>query len=219
MKKPSLQNLADIKLLTTAWQSIQSRGTTGGIDQVSIEDYAKKWQQNLKRLSEQLLSHVWKPQPYKGIQVPKKGEGTRTLGLLCIEDKIVQQGIKFLIEPFIESKLHGACYAYRSGTGHAKAVRRCLHECRQASCNVYLRLDVKDFFDTIDREILMNQLSCIVPDKDILALVRLYVSMGRVTSSLSWEESAEGIPQGAILSPLLSNLYLVPFDNFMESIS
>lgn len=75
MKKPSLQNLADIKLLTTAWQSIQSRGTTGGIDQVSIEDYAKKWQQNLKRLSEQLLSHVWKPQPYKGIQVPKKGEG------------------------------------------------------------------------------------------------------------------------------------------------
>ena len=219
MNKPSLQNLADIKLLTTAWQSIQSRGTTGGIDQVSIEDYAKKWQQNLKRLSEQLLSHVWKPQPYKGIQVPKKGEGTRTLGLSSIEDKIVQQGIKFLIEPLIESKLHGSCYAYRHGRGHAKAVRRCLHESRQSSCKVYVRLDIKDFFDTIDRDILICQLSCIAPDKDILSLVRLFISMGRVASSLKWEESEEGIPQGAILSPLLSNLYLVPFDNFMESIS
>ena len=137
MNNPSLQKLADIKHLTAAWQSILAKGTSGGIDQVSIDDYKKQWQQNLKRLSAQLLNHTWKPQPYMGVQVPKKSEGTRTLGLLSIEDKIVQQGIKFLIEPSIEPQLHSSCYAYRSGKGHTKAVRRCLHECRQASCKVF----------------------------------------------------------------------------------
>lgn len=219
MNNPSLQKLADIKHLTAAWQSILAKGTSGGIDHVSIEDYKRQWQQNLRRLSAQLLNHTWKPQPYMGVQVPKNNEGTRTLGLLSIEDKIVQQGIKFLIEPLIEPKLHGSCYAYRSGKGHTKAVRRCLHECRQAPCKVYVRLDVKDYFDTIDREILLQQLSSIVPNKDILSLVRLCISMGRVAPSLKWEESEFGIPQGAILSPLLSNLYLVTFDKFMESIS
>jgi len=92
-------------------------------------------------------------------------------------------------------------------------------EKRQASSKVYVRLDVKDFFDTIDREILLHQLSSIVPDNDILSLVRLCISMGRVAPSLKWEECEVGIPQGAILSPLLSNLYLVTFDKFMESIS
>lgn len=85
-------------------------------------------------------------------------------------------------------------------------------EKRQASSKVYVRLDVKDFFDTIGREILLHQLSSIVPDNDILSLVRLCISMGRVAPSLKWEECEVGIPQGAILSPLLSNLYLVTFD-------
>ena len=184
MNNPSLQKLADIKHLTAAWQSILSKGTAGGIDQVSIEDYKKQWRQNLKRLSMQLLNHAWKPQPYMGVQIPKKSEGTRTLGLLSIEDKIVQQGIKCLIEPFIEPQLRGSCYAYRTGKGHAKAVRRSLHECRQAPCKVYIRLDIKDFFDTIDREILLCQFSSIIPNKDILSLIRLCISMGRVNSSL-----------------------------------
>lgn len=219
MKKPSLQNLSDIKHLTAAWQSVLSKGTAGGIDQISIDVYKKQWQKNLMRLSEKLHSKTWKPQPYKGVEVPKKNEGTRTLSLLTIEDKIVQQGIKLLIDPIIDACLHGSSYAYRSGKGHTKAVRRCLHECRQPANKVFVRMDIKDFFDTVDRDILMGQLSELIHNADLLAIIRLCISMGRVSPSLRWEESSVGIPQGSILSPLLSNLYLLPFDKFMEGIS
>lgn len=219
MNNPSLQHLADIKLLTASWQSVQTKGTSGGIDKMSIDDYQKQWLPNLRRLSVQLKERTWKPQPYMGMQIPKKTDGVRTLGLLSIEDKIVQQGIKLLISPIVELHLHRACYAYRPGKGHFKAVRRCLHECRLPANQIYVRMDIKDFFDTIDREILMMQLSGIIRDKDLLALIRLCISIGRVAPSLAWEESDTGIPQGAILSPLLSNLYLFPFDQFMETIS
>lgn len=219
MKSPTLHQLADVKLLTSAWQSVQAKGAAGGIDQISLEDYKKNGPQNLQKLSENLRNRTWKPQPYLGIQVPKKTEGVRNLGLLSVEDKIVQQGIKMLIEPLIEQILHPATYAYRPGKGHCKALRRALHECRQAQNNVYVRLDIKDFFDTIDRDILIAGVSGIVQDESLVSLIRLCISMGRVNQAMAWEESQTGIPQGAVLSPLLANLYLTPFDHFMESVT
>lgn len=219
MKNPCLKHLADIKHLTASWQSIQTKGASGGIDKVSIEDYKKHITRNLISLSNQLLNMKWKPQPYMGIQIPKKTEGTRMLGLLSIEDKIVQQGIKFLIEPQIEKSLHSDCYAYRPGKGHTKAIKRCFHEFKQKTNKIYVRMDIKNFFDTINRDILMNQLSDIIEDINLLTLIRLCISMGRVSQTLKWEESSVGIPQGAILSPLLSNLYLQSFDHFMKNIS
>lgn len=219
MKNPTLHQLADISLLSSAWQIIQTKGAAGGIDRVSMEDYKKDVVKRLRKLSENLLNHNWKPQPYLGVQIPKKTDGVRNLGLLSIEDKIVQQGIKILIEPLIEKTFHPASYAYRPGKGHYKAVRRALHECQQKQNKVFLRLDIKDFFDTIDREVLFGEVSEIIKDNALVSLIRMCISMGRINPAMAWEESPHGVPQGAILSPLLSNLYLTPFDHFMASAS
>ncbi len=213
MTSLSLTYIADEKHLLAAFDSVLSKGSSGGIDNVSTEEYKKSLGKNIRQLSSTLMDGTWKPQPYMGINVPKKSGGVRQLGLLSVEDKIVQTSIKFVLEPIVEKRLHSSSYAYRGGRGHVKAVRRALHESRQKANRIYLRIDIKDFFDSIDRNILIGLLAGIIKDKKLLSLIRLCVTMGRVNQDMSWQEFSNGIPQGAILSPLLSNLYLASFDD------
>lgn len=215
MTSLSLTYIAGEKHLRAAFDSVLSKGSSGGIDNVSIEEYKKSLDKNIRQLSSKLMDGTWKPQPYMGINVPKKSGGVRQLGLLSVEDKIVQTSIKFVLEPIVEKRLHSSSYAYRSGRGHVKAVRRALHESRQKVNRVYLRIDIKDFFDSVDRDILTGLLADVIQDKRLLSLIRLCMTMGRVNQDMSWQEFPTGIPQGAILSPLLSNLYLTSFDVFV----
>lgn len=219
MNKLSLNCISEENHLKAAFQSILAKGATGGIDNISVTEYQKSLSKNIKRLSENLRVGKWKPQPYLGLHIHKKSGGTRTLGLLSVEDKVVQTSIKFYLEPVIDHMLNSSSYAYRSGRGHVKAVRRTLHESSKKWNTVYLRTDIKDFFDSIDRDILMNLLSRLIKDTKLLSLIRLCLTMGRVNPDMSWQESPVGIPQGAILSPLLSNLYLTSFDTFVSGIT
>ena len=219
MKRLNLICISEENHLKTAFQSILIKGSAGGIDNISVTEYQRSLNNNIKLLSENLRAGKWKPQPYLGLHIPKKSGGTRTLGLLSVEDKIVQTSIKFYLEPVIDQMLNSSSYAYRSGKGHVKAVRRALHESSQKRNTVYLRTDIKDFFDSIDRDILMNLLSKPIKDTKLLSLIRLCLTMGRVNPDMSWKESPVGIPQGAILSPLLSNLYMTSFDTFISGIT
>lgn len=212
-------NLCLMSTLEQAWQIVLQKQSAGGIDDVSLEDYRERLGKNLLRLQKALSERTWKPQPYMGISVPKNDSEKRELGLLSVEDKIVQQAIKILIEPVFEKRFYNCSYAYRVGKGHQKAIRRVVHECCQKKNQWILRLDIDDFFDTIDRDILFKRLTAAILDSELRRIIELCVTMGKVDKSMEWTEQCKGIPQGAVLSPLLANFYLTSFDQFVCSVT
>lgn len=206
--------------LYNAWSTVKAKGSMGGIDGITILEFEKEKWKEIPKLVEELKNGTWKPQPYLEIEVAKtkNPDEIRRLGMSAIRDKIVQQAIKSIIEPRYEKIFLGSSYGYRPGKGAVKAIRRLLAECHKTQFNYVLRLDIDNFFDTIDHDILQKRLIATGTDIEIVRLIMLCVQMGKVEqNSGAWKESELGTPQGAVLSPLISNLYLHSFDQFAVS--
>ena len=215
-----LNALCQIPRLHLAWDMVKTKGSAGGIDGISILEFEKEKRKEIPKLAEELKNGTWKPQPYMEIEVAKtkNPDEIRKLGMTAIRDKIVQQAIKSVVEPRYEKIFLGNSYGYRPGKGATKAIRRVLFECHKAQYKYVLRLDIDNFFDTIDHEILQKRLTATGTEPEIVRLIMLCVQMGKVKrNSLEWVETEYGTPQGAVLSPILSNLYLHSFDQFAVS--
>lgn len=218
MSKRSLfDRLCEEHTLFTAWKAVKQKGSSGGIDGMSIELFDEQLDNNLKTLRQELAEKTWQPEPYLRISIPKKDKERRTLGLLCIKDKIVQQAIKLLIEPRFEKTFVSNSYGYRPEKGHSKAVRFARYCCQNKAYPYILRLDIDNYFDTIDHEILFRRIYPLIADDEIFRLIQLCVKMGMVNKKMEWSEITRGVPQGAVLSPILANHYLHPFDQFVLS--
>jgi group II intron reverse transcriptase/maturase len=215
-----LNALCQIPRLYLAWNTVKAKGAVGGIDGISILEFEKEKRKEIPKLAEQLKAGSWKPQPYLEIEVKKTKDPDeiRKLGMTAIRDKIVQHAIKSIIEPRYEKIFLGNSYGYRPGKGATKAIRRVLAECRKSQYHYVLRLDIDNFFDAIHHEILQKRLIATGTEAEIVRLIMLSIQMGRVKqNSLEWVETEYGTPQGAVLSPILSNLYLHSFDQFAVS--
>ena len=215
-----LHALSQIPRLYLAWSTVKAKGSAGGVDGVSIQEFEKEKRKEIAKLAEELKAGTWKPQPYMEIEVAKtkNPDEMRKLGMTAVRDKIVQHAIKSIIEPRYEKIFLGNSYGYRPGKGATKAIRRVLAECHKTQYKYVLRLDIDNFFDSIDHNILQKRLIATGTDAEIVRLIMLCVKMGKVRrSSLEWVETEYGTPQGAVLSPILSNLYLHSFDQFAVS--
>lgn len=213
-------SLCNESSLYAAWNHIRTKGASGGIDGIGVDAFHEARRKEIPRLARELHNGSWRPQPYLEIEVSKtkNPDEVRRLGMASMRDKVVQQAIKNIIEPRLERLFRTCSYGYRPGKGATKAIRRALAECRKSQFQWVLRLDIDNFFDTIDHTILLNRLSATGLEQDIIRLIMLCVQMGRVQGKGgSWVSNTRGVPQGAILSPLLSNLYLNSFDQFAES--
>ncbi len=216
---PLFESLCDPLHLQRAWEFVLQKKAVPGVDKVTWQDYAAAAEENLKALSVSLKEQKWKPEPYLMAMIPKKDSSFREIGLMSIEDKVVQQAIKLLVEPIFEKHFYASSYAYRPGRGHMRAVRRTFHECRTPRNKWVLKLDIDNYFDNIDHEILFSRLKNIIRDAELCRLIELCVKMGRVNNSYQWQDKVIGIPQGSILSPLLANLYATSFDQFVGGLT
>lgn len=205
--------------LYESWKAIRSKKAAGGIDGVTLASFEENVQKYITELADELKKGIWTPEPYLGIEIPKKKNEVRKLGLLSVKDKIVQYTIKTLVEPFFENIFIDNSYAYRPNKGHTKAIRRTLGECNKKKNNWVIRLDIDNYFDSIHHHLLGARLHNLIPDEEIVRLIMLSVQMGVVNKRLKWTDTDEGIPQGAILSPLLANFYLNSFDKFALTLS
>lgn len=215
-----LNMLCQIPRLHLAWNTVKAKGSAGGIDGMTIIEFEHNKRKEIPKLAEELKAGIWKPHPYMEIEVAKtkNPDEMRKLGMTAIRDKIVQHAIKSIIEPRYEKIFLGNSYGYRPGKGATKAIRRVLAECHRPQYKYVLRLDIDNFFDTIDHEILQKRLIATGTEAEIVRLIMLCVQMGKVKQgSLEWVETDYGTPQGAVLSPILSNLYLHSFDQFAVS--
>lgn len=207
--------LCSEETLYEAWKAVKGKKAAGGIDGITLSCFEEKMNEYIPALADELRAGTWSPEPYFGIEIPKKKNEVRKLGLLSVKDKIVQYAIKTLIEPLFENLFVNESYGYRPNKGHAKAIRRTLAECQKKKNNWALRLDIDNYFDSINHHLLAAKLHTLIPDEEIVRLVMLCVQMGVVNKRLKWSDTTEGVPQGAILSPLLSNFYLHPFDKYV----
>ena len=201
--------------LLSAWKSVKAKNSAGGIDGFTVLSFEDKLEDNILHLLDDLKSGKWNPEPYLRIEIPKNESEKRRLGLLSVKDKIAQQAIKQLIEPHFERIFLGNSYGYRPGKGHVRAVKRTMHEFSKLKNGWVAKLDIDNYFDNINHELLFSKLRQIISDPEILRLIELSVKMGVVTKRLKWHDTVAGVPQGAVLSPLLANFYLHSFDKFV----
>lgn len=216
-KAPTYKDIIHPKSLHRAWLAIQKNKGAGGIDKVDIDSYGLRLQSNIDLLHHSLKSYSYNPEPYLKIHIPKNKEEYRQLGLLTIRDKIIQQAIRQAIEPQIDALFFDNSYAYRYNKGATKAIHRLRHDASKLTGGYYISADIKDFFDTIPHHLLFERLKHHIIDEEVLALIKLCTTTGVVNKAYTWTDKKMGIPQGSILSPLLANFYLHPFDQLVLS--
>lgn len=148
-----------IENLLSAWGEVKSKGSAGGVDDVSIEIFEKDLEGNLKDLSELLTTNCYIPEPYKEIRIPKDEAEFRSLSLPTIRDKIVQEAAKNLIEPILEREFLDVSYAYRTNKGPARAISRVSHLIAIEKRQWLTLCDIDNYFDNIHHDLLFAMLS------------------------------------------------------------
>ena len=215
MNYPIYDQLCTLATLQEAWKVVEAKGSMGGIDRQSVDSFGKNAQVYLVDLADELSQGSYVPEPYLEIAIPKDGNEFRVLGLPTVKDKIVQQALKELMEPIWEEIFLNTSYGYRSGKSAFKAIRRTQHFIRTDKCVWLTSCDIDGYFDNIKHSLLLNLVENQVSDERILHLVRLWISMAKVSKDLNWKAVKKGIPQGNVLSPLLANIYLHELDRFV----
>lgn len=206
------EQLCQASHLQAAWEQVERKGSGGGIDRVKVQDFAAHSQVYLAELRTSLIHQTYIPEPYLEIKIPK-GDGTfRTLGLPTVRDKIVQQAVKNLLAPGFEQIFLDVSYGYRQNKGPFKAVQRVRHLIQNERKYWFVNLDIQQYFDNIPHDRLMEVLGRYIADKPLLNLIEMWIKMAKVTPNGDWRAVTKGIPQGALLSPLISNVYLHALD-------
>ena len=205
---------AERNLLAATQQVAQKKGAAG-VDHVTTAEFLRQIPENLWRLSDSLKDGSYRPQSIRRVHIPKPGTSeTRPLGISTVRDRIVQAAIVNVIEPIFERDFAEHSYGFRPGIGCKDALRRVDHLLKSGYVYV-VDADLKGYFDSIPHENLLRRLETRIADGSLLSLIGAFLQAGIQDESGLWSPES-GAPQGAVLSPLLSNIYLDPLDHLME---
>lgn len=201
--------------LETAWKKVKANGGAGGIDGVYMDEFEKTAPEELKCLHERLKNGIYEPLPVKRVYIPKRGKAgeKRPLGIPAIKDRVCQQALKNRMEPIFEKTFNDCSFGYRTGRSPHDAMRKIWREIQQGN-EWIVDGDLRDYFGTVDHEKLIDMVAEQISDGKILELIRKMLKTGYIENDRRYETET-GTPQGSVISPLLSNIYLTPFDNAM----
>ena len=201
------------KTLAAAWTKVRANKGAAGVDGQSIERFAAKAEDYLAELSAALREGSYRPQAVKRVDIPK-GEGkTRPLGIPTVKDRIVQQAVRLVIEPIFETRFRDGSYGFRPGRGCHDALREVDRLIKDGYVHV-VDADLASYFDSIPHERLMARVEEKVSDGRVLDLIRGWLKADILKGLERWTPT-RGSPQGAVISPLLANIYLDPLDAAM----
>jgi RNA-directed DNA polymerase len=201
--------------LGRAFAQVAANRGAAGVDHVSVTHYARDLDANLKRLSEELRTGTYRPQAIRRHYIPKPGSREkRPLGIPTVRDRVVQTALRRVLEPIFERDFARHSYGFRPGRGCKDALRR-VDELLRAGYVHVVDADLQSYFDTIPKDRLLALIGQKVSDGRILALIEAFLEQGVLEGLEEWTPE-QGTPQGAVCSPLLSNIYLDPLDHLME---
>ena len=201
--------------LQLAWEQVRRNGGSAGIDAISVKRFTKIGEKELTRLKRQLQRGEYRPKAVKRVWINKTGsKEKRPLGVPTVRDRIVQGALRLVIEPIFEKDFAAHSYGFRPGRGCKDALRQVNHLLK-AGYNWVVDADLKSYFDTIPHEKLMELVEEKISDRKVLELIGSFLTQGVMESHKDWQPTERGTPQGAVVSPLLSNIYLNGLDHQM----
>jgi RNA-directed DNA polymerase len=203
------------RTLEQAWAKVRSNAGGSGVDRITIERFAKDCPRGLLDLKEQLRRAHYQPLPVKRVWIPKPGTNQkRPLGIPAVRDRIVQTALRMVIEPIFEHRFAEHSYGFRPGRGCKDALRR-VQSLLDEGCTWIVDADLKSYFDTIPKDRLMQRVEERLTDGRVLALIRSYLDQEVMEDLTRHDPTDRGTPQGAVISPLLANIYLDPLDHLL----
>ncbi len=202
--------------LQAAWEQVKANRGAAGIDRQSIEAFAANEQAYLNELAKDLEQGTYRPQAVRRVEIPKAGGKTRPLGIPTVKDRIVQTAVKRVIEPIFEREFLPTSYGFRPGKGCKDALRDVDAYLKEGYTHV-VDADLKGYFDSIPHKLLKERIEEHISDGRLLELLAGWLRQDIVKGLESWTPTA-GTPQGAVISPLLANLYLHPLDEKMQQL-
>ena len=197
-----------VPALMEAFHSLKS-DVAAGVDGVTWEMYADGLQDRLVDLHGRLhRGGAYRVPPVRRVEIPKSDGGKRPLGIVTLEDKIVQKAVTdTILVPIYESEFLGFSYGFRPGRGAHNALDALTVGIERCKIDWILDADVRAFFDNVDRDWLIQFLEHRIGDKRLIRLITKWLNAG-VTDGPDWTDTGKGVPQGAIISPVLANVYL-----------
>jgi len=197
--------------LVTAWAKVQSNAGACGVDGITVERFAKDSQSRLLAVREHLMRGTYQPKPVRRVWIPKAGSPQkRPLGIPTVADRVVQGALRMVVEPIFEREFAPHSYGFRPGRSCHDALRR-VDALLKSGCTDVVDIDIKGYFDAIPHEHLMAKVGERIADSRVLELIERFLKAGVMEGSERWEAEM-GAPQGAVISPLLANVYLNPLD-------
>jgi RNA-directed DNA polymerase len=201
--------------LQAAWARVRANGGAAGVDGQSVERFAAQAELYLSELANALREGSYRPQPVKRVEIPKGDGRTRPLGIPAVKDRIVQTAVKLAIEPIFEVTFCPTSYGFRPGLGCKDALREVDGLIKEGFTFV-VDADLESYFDTIPHQQLVHRVEERISDGRLLALIGSFLDQDILKGMERWTPVA-GTPQGAVISPVLANIYLHPLDELMAS--
>ena len=200
-------------LESAARKVIANKGAPGA-DHVTVDQYAQHQQRYLDKLESALRGSSWAPKAIQRHYIAKAGSAEkRPLGIPCVEDRVVQTALRNAIEPIFEREFHENSYGFRPGRGCKDALRVVDEHLNKGDLYV-VDADLRKFFDTIPHDVLTERVGERVADSRVLALIAQFLEQDVLDGMEKWTPE-QGTPQGAVISPLLANIFLNPLDHLM----
>jgi RNA-directed DNA polymerase len=204
---------AEINLFTAIRKVVSNKGAPG-VDHVTVEKFDSHSREELARLQAELAGDTYRPQAVRRKWIDKPGSrDKRPLGIPTVRDRVVQTALRNVIEPIFDVTFAEHSYGFRPGRGCHQALEH-VERLLNAGSVYVVDADLKSYFDTINHEKLLERIREKVSDSRILKLIEMFLRQGIMDGLESWTPE-QGSPQGAVISPLLANIYLNPLDHLM----
>ena len=203
------------RTLAAAWARVRANGGAAGVDRQTLTMFERNLEANLRDLAGAVREGKFQPQPVRRVWIDKPGsKEKRPLGIPTVRDRVLQTALRFALEPIFEREFAAHSYGFRPNRGCKDALRRVDGLLKEGYTWV-VDADFKKYFDTIPRGPLLERVRGKVADGRVLELVEAYLHQQVMDGMERWTPDG-GTPQGAIVSPLLANIYLDPLDHAMQ---
>jgi RNA-directed DNA polymerase len=199
--------------LELAWSKVKKNRGSAGIDNVTITVFELRKSYYLDFLHRKLHDGTYQPRPVKRVEIEKSDGGVRKLGIPTVWDRVVQQALVQRMEPIFDPQFMPCSFGYRKGRSPHDAMGKIWREL-QAGDGWIVDADLRSYFDSIDQSKLVDLIAEEISDGRVLNLVWDMLRAGVIQDGY-WQPTLTGVPQGAVVSPLWSNIYLTPFDRYM----